>query len=119
VTRPIVVLESPLAGRGIPNAAAPEVHIAYGRACLADSLRRGEAPVASHLLYALPGVLDDAKEDERKLGMTAGWAFYNVAAKCVVYEDMGVSNGMIAGIARAKAAGVPVEIRKLEGWVWG
>lgn len=60
-----VVVESPYAGN-------VERNLAYARACLHDCLLRGEAPIASHLLYTQPGVLDDDRPEERKLGIEAG-----------------------------------------------
>ncbi len=104
--KPLVIIESPYAG--------PLDNIWYAQACLLDSLRRGEAPIASHLLHTQ--VLDDLRPDERELGIEAGLAWYRVAEKCVVYEDRGTSGGMITGIRRAKQFGVPVEYRRLEAW---
>lgn len=49
-----VIIESPYAGNVEANAT-------YLRRCLRDSLLRGEAPFASHAIYTLPGVLDDAR----------------------------------------------------------
>lgn len=100
----LVIIESPYAG----DIAANE---SYARACLLDCLRRGEAPIASHLLHTQ--VLDDMQPDERELGIEAGLAWYRVADKCVVYADRGVSGGMAKGIKRANRYGVPVEYRTL------
>lgn len=107
----LVVVESPYAGNVTKN-------IAFARACVEDCLRRGEVPVASHLLYTQPGVLDDDKPEERQLGMEAGWALMRVADAVVVYTNLGFSSGMEAGIRRAEQLGVPVERRYLEveGW---
>ena len=102
----LVILESPYAGDVARN-------LAYARACMADCLARGEAPYASHLLYAQPGVLDDTKPDERALGMAAGFAWGERADATVVYTDLGTSAGMAAGIEQAKAAGRTVEMRTL------
>lgn len=104
----LVVLESPYAGD-------VEANLAYARACVADSLARGEAPIASHLLYTQPGILDDADPTERAKGIAAGHAWIGVAAKLVVYTDLGISRGMEAGIAAARgwAHEVPVEYRTL------
>lgn len=108
--KPIVVIESPLAGD-------VERNVRYVKACIRDSLLRGEAPMASHGLYAQPGVFDDANAEERKTGMEAGWAYYHVpGVRCVVYTDLGHSRGMDAGIAYALSLGVPVEDRTLPGW---
>lgn len=104
-----VILESPYAGD-------IEANLAYARACLRDSLSRGEAPIASHLLYTQPGILDDMIPDEREWGIEAGLVWRAVAEASVVYVDRGISTGMDYGIAAARAAGVPVELRSLEGW---
>lgn len=101
-----VILESPYAG-------ATERNTRYLRRCLRDSLMRGEAPFASHAIYTQDGVLDDTVKDERERGIDAGHAWYSVADACVVYEDFGLSVGMQQGIARAMAAGLPVEMRKI------
>lgn len=102
----LVIIESPYAG----DVAANE---AYARACVRDSLERGEAPIASHLLYTQPGVLDDNVPAERRWGIDAGLAWRRVADASVVYTDRGISTGMKYGIAAAEAAGVPVEYRTL------
>ena len=104
----LVILESPYAG-DIP------ANVAYARACLRDALLRGEAPIASHLLYTQRGVLDDALPAERQLGIDAGLAWRRVAEASVVYVDRGVSLGMRYGIAAARSAGLPVEPRSLFG----
>lgn len=106
-----VILESPYAGD-------VEANVTYARRCLRDSLARGEAPIASHLLYTQPGVLRDDIPDDRKRGINAGLAWRTVADAAVVYMDRGVSEGMRYGIAAAEGAGLPVEYRWLEddGW---
>ena len=97
-----VILESPYAGD-------IEKNVAYARAAVRDSLLRGEAPIASHLLYTQPGVLDDQVPDERRLGIAAGLAWRVAAEATVVYRDLGVS----PGIRAALTAGLPVEYRTL------
>ncbi|MDB5550826.1 MAG: hypothetical protein JWL86_810 [Rhizobium sp.] len=104
----LVIIESPFAGD-------VEANIAYARRCVRDSLSRGEAPIASHLLYTQPGVLNDDIPAERTWGIDAGLAWRAVAQASVVYTDHGISKGMEYGIAAATAAGVPVEYRKLAG----
>ena len=105
----LVVLESPYAGNVDRN-------VAYARAAMADCLARGESPYASHLLFTQPGVLDDTIPEQRKLGIAAGFAWGRHADAVVVYEDLGVSSGMRAGIERAEAMGQPIERRSLPGW---
>lgn len=100
----LVIVESPYAGD-------VEANVAYARECLADCLRRGEAPLASHLLYTQ--VLDDLLPDERSLGIEAGLAWAVKADATVVYTDLGTSSGMGYGIKHAECLGRPVEYRTL------
>jgi hypothetical protein len=104
----LVVLESPYAGD-------VETNIRYARACMADSLARGEAPIASHLLYTQPGILDDDKPDERAKGIEAGLLWGSLAEASVIYTDLGWSRGMTAAKERAESEGRPVEERSI-GW---
>lgn len=102
----LVILESPFAGDAQAN-------IEYARKCVRDSLRRGEAPIASHLLYTQPGILDDDNPQERQWGIDAGLAWKQVAQASVVYTDHGITRGMKYGIKAAKDAGLPVEYREI------
>jgi hypothetical protein len=86
-----VVIESPYSGDVAAN-------VAYARACVRDSLRRGEAPIASHLLYTQDGILRDSIPEERSLGMRAGWEWYGCADAIVFYLDRGWSGGMLRGL---------------------
>lgn len=92
---PLVIIESPYAGD-------IATHETYARRALADSLARGEAPIASHLLYTQPGVLDDTNPEERQQGIEAGLAWGDLAYLTAVYMDYGISSGMKYGIERAK-----------------
>ena len=47
-------------------------NLLYARACVRDSLIRGEVPFASHLLFTQPGILDDNIPKEREIGINAG-----------------------------------------------
>jgi len=105
VHQPLVIIETPYSGE-------VEANTSYARTCLLDSLRRGEAPIASHLLHTQ--VLDDMQPDERTLGIEAGLAWYRVATKCVVYTDRGISAGMKKGLVRAMQHDVAVEYRSIE-----
>jgi hypothetical protein len=102
-----VILESPLSGDVSANQE-------YAKLALLDSLRRGESPLASHLLY--PQVLDDAEPDERRIGIEAGLAWGIHADATVVYTDKGISGGMKYGINRAIAEGRVIEYRSLESY---
>lgn len=104
-----VILESPFAGD-------VEENIKYARACVRDSLSRGEAPIASHLLYTQPGVLNDDVPQEREWGINAGLAWGSAAEATVVYTDRGISRGMEYGIKRAADEGRPVEFRTLPSY---
>lgn len=104
----LVILESPYAGD-------VEANVAYARRCVRDSLLRGEAPIASHLLYTQPGILNDDIPSERKQGIDAGLAWRAVAHASVVYIDHGISKGMHYGIQAACDAGLPIEMRVIGG----
>lgn len=102
-------MESPYAGNVRRN-------LRYLQACMADCLRRGEAPFASHGLYTQPGVLDDKDPWQRALGITAGCAWRPAAAATVAYMDLGESGGMLVGLADARRCpGHEIEYRWLGG----
>lgn len=107
----LVILESPYAGD-------IERNVAYARACMADCLRRGEAPIASHLLYTQPGVLDDDVPAERALGIEAGLAWGRVVEAVVFYLDLGMSKGMMDAWKRHTIEARPLEMRRLPSWKW-
>lgn len=102
----LVIIESPYAGD-------VEENVEYARRCVHDSLSRGEAPIASHLLYTQEGVLDDDIHHEREWGINAGLAWIKVADATIVYTDRGLSSGMQYGIDIAEANGVFVEYRSI------
>lgn len=99
-----VIIESPYAGDVARN-------VTYLHRCMRDSLARGEAPFASHLLYTT--VLDDLDHDEREMGIEAGltWAF--LADCAAVYGDYGYSAGMLRGIARHETNRLLIIYRKI------
>ena len=100
----LVILESPFAGD-------TEVTEKYARRCMLDSLKRGEAPLVSHLLYTQ--VLDDTNPDERRMGILAGHAWLEFAEASVVYTDYGFSSGMRQGMVEAEMHNVDIEIRQI------
>ena len=102
-----VVLESPYAGK---TKAEVEDNVAYARKCLLDCLRRGEAPLAGHLLYTQ--VLEEAKE--RRLGLTAHLTWIECADSLVVYTDRGITAGMQEAIILAQEHKALIEFRKLK-----
>lgn len=101
-----VIIESPFAGAIFLNKL-------YLSLCIRDSLLRGEAPFASHGLYANPGALRDEVPEERRMGMQAGFEWGMQADLCAVYTDRGISPGMQEGIERAAELGIPIEKRSL------
>jgi hypothetical protein len=106
-----VILESPY-GSDDPEIVAANVD--YARQCVRDSVLRGEAPIASHLLFTQPGILDDLVPEERHLGIAAGLAWLNYADAMVLYIDRGMSGGMREAMKAAQLIGVPTELRVLE-----
>lgn len=99
-----VYLESPYAGDF-------ELHTDYARRCVRDCLSRGEAPLGSHVLYALSGCLDESTD--REIGIAAGLAWQPLAAAVVVYGDHGITPGMQRSINLAEARGMTVTYRFL------
>lgn len=106
--RPRVIIESPFRG-DTPEDAARKLD--YARECVADSIRRGENPYASHLFF--PQVLSDALPNERALGIALGLEWAAVADFVAVYADLGISDGMRQGIEAHRAAGLSVTIRSI------
>lgn len=104
--RPLVIIESPFRGD-------PVINPRYLARAIRDSIDRGEAPFASHGLYTMPGVLDDAVQAERELGMAVGHEVMRYAALVAVYIDRGITPGMVSGIERASALGRRIEYRRL------
>lgn len=103
-----VIVESPL--RPQPPHSL-EDHLAYARRASRDCIARGEAPLAGHILHTQ--YLSDECAPERVLGMEATWAWTLVADAVVVYDDYGISPGMLKGIEIAKQFSIPVEYRRL------
>lgn len=107
---PLVIIESPYAGE-------VDTNIKFARACMRDSLGRGESPIAIHLLYTQEGILDDDIPEERNWGIEAGLAWGKHASKTVVYTNLGITGGMEFGIQRAIEEGREVEYRELDSWI--
>lgn len=102
----LVIIESPYRGD-------VESNLKYARECMKDSLMRGEAPFASHLLYTQ--VLDDTDPDERTLGMERAFWWYKHADLMAVYRDKGITVGMCNGMEIAESYGITIEYRSLHG----
>lgn len=106
VQKKLVILESPYAGD-------VERNTKYAREAMRDSLERGEYPIASHLLYTQPGVLDEFNPEEREWGIRAGLAWRGVAQGSVFYVDLGWSGGMLAAKEKYEREGFGFEVRTL------
>lgn len=102
----LVIIESPYAGN-------IEANVEYARACVRDSLGRGEAPIASHLLYTQPGILGDDDREERRWGMKVGHAWIPKADVLAIYTDRGISKGMKRGRDIAIKHNISIEYRGL------
>lgn len=102
-----VLLESPFAGN-------IERNVAYAKLCMKELLLEGMAPIASHLLWTQPGLLDDNNKEQRRLGIAAGHAWLLGAEAAMFYIDFGMSAGMEIGLQRAKELKVPYFFRNLQ-----
>ena len=107
--RPMVFLCSPYAANKLHTVSD---HVVYARRAMSDSLSRGEAPFASHLLY--PQILDDSDPSSHILGIDASQVFLLAAVRLVVYADLGVSSGMEKEIEIARTWECPVVFRHLD-----
>jgi len=105
-----VVIESPFAA---PTEDGIQENVTYARMCMKDCLNRGEAPIASHLVYTQPGILRDEVPEDRKLGIEAGFVWGKCAEKVVFYIDRGWSRGMKTALKFWKEQGIETEIRSL------
>jgi len=105
----LVVIESPYAGD-------VERNLTYARACMKDSINRGEAPIASHLLYTQEGLLDDTIPAQRELGCSMGLLWARQADLIVFYVDKGWSRGMMEAKMFYAKAGIETVNRELPNW---
>lgn len=110
-----VIIESPLSAS---SRTLIEENKRYARLCMRDSLLRGEAPFASHVLYDHADILDDLIPNERKQGMHAGFEWIQMAELSAIYDDLGISSGMKLGIVEAQRVNRRIEYRKLPAEVF-
>lgn len=103
----LVVIESPYSGD-------IEKNEKYARECMRDCILRGEAPIASHLLYTQPLVLDENIQTERSLGIAMGFAWGRNADAIVFYTDFGMSRGMTSAVEYYEREGINLEYRTLK-----
>jgi len=112
--KPRVIIESPMFTRADGKRCPPaevERNMRYLKRAVLDSLRRGEAPFASCLIY--PQVLNDALPEERRLGIDAGLAWGDTADSFAVYADHGISDGTVEGLTRHEQNGMKGEYRHI------
>ena len=102
----LVIIESPYAGD-------IEKNTEYARAAVRHSLNRGEAPMASHLLYPQPGILREEVPEERAWGIAAGLEWRRRCDKQAFYVDNGWSSGMLAAWNSAVNYGKVCALRSL------
>src|SRR5262249_26059565 len=102
-----VIVESPFHGEF--------KNVKYAREAVRDCINRGESPFASHLLYTQKGLLDDKSPSERRKGIDAAISWLQVADYVCVYMDLGVTPGMVVGIARAARLDKPIRLRWIRG----
>lgn len=95
-----------------------ERHKRYLDACILDCIYRGEAPFAGHAY--LPNVLCDYDPADRALGISLHIEISSGLDALVVYTDLGITDGMRAGIRAAADRKQVTEFRVLGGqWsVW-
>lgn len=100
-----VVIESPYAGKIQEN-------VDYLKKCLLHSMFiENETPFASHLFYTQ--VLNDEIQEERRIGIQLGYNIGDRADYVVVYEDLGISEGMKNAISRYKNLGKDIVYRRI------
>lgn len=132
----LVIVESPYAGKPAGWISKVPVlrwlaalvlrwrNVRYARAAVRDSVLRGEAPIASHLLLTQPGILRDHIPEERQRGIEAGLHWGDLshftsparAPLSAFYVDLGISGGMTYGEHRAWIQGRMSVRRTLDGW---
>jgi len=91
-----------------PYKGAIALNVEYAKRCVLDSMRRFEAPFASHLIYTQ--VLNDSDPHQRALGFQAEAAWAKYAELLAVYTDLGISSGMRKTMVKTK---LPVVLRTL------
>lgn len=97
----------------VPAQENDEQSIRYARACLRDSLLRGEAPFSGYLLYFQPNVLSSHIAQEYALAIQATAAWECVAEAAIIYQDYGITKDMEQGITRSVASQRPIAYRDI------
>jgi hypothetical protein len=115
----IVCLESPFkpsesdiqryAGRYSPSELLRQ-NLIYARLLLLNSLKLGEAPFASHLLYTQ---VWSEREDLRQAGIRSGIEFHNRVDLIVLGVDLGTSTGMKLATDNARLVNTELTTRSI------
>ncbi len=113
MTGALVLVESPYQGS---SAAARELNARYWTAAMRDSLERGEVPLASHVLYAASGVLDDDDPEQRARGLELGRELAHRVHEVTFYLDLGLSPGMRAMREHVRTHRIRWSDRKVASW---
>lgn len=123
--RKLTIIESPYGGESFDR------NILYLRQCLRDSWDKGELPFASHGFF--PFFLREALPLERKLGIEAGYQFWDLRTVTmdthtsihgspwvlgdyplvVFYVDFGLSPGMQRALERCQGISRPHLFRRI------
>lgn len=104
----LVMIESPY------MAATPNERLRYDeylKLCIFDSIKRGEAPFASHGFYT--HYLKDSDSEERELGIQLGFYWAKKADTQAFYVDLGTSCGMKIALNEALCNNQEIDIRNL------
>jgi hypothetical protein len=104
-----IVIESPYTATAQYSV---EDNVQFARRCLTWAVLRGVAPLASHLLYTQPGVLDDSIPEERSLGIQAGltWAIMASEAWFCLRPDEELSSGMYQAATFYRENGIMIRV---------
>ena len=104
----LVIIESPCKATSIAQQLRNRK---YAIKCMLDSIDKGEAPFAAHLLY--PQILTEETVDDQNVGIKLGLQWGEKAAKTIVYQDLGITSEMNYGIRNAFRHGRPIEYRNI------
>lgn len=88
-----------------------EQHSDYLRQCIRWCVENGYTPYASHRM--LTDAFDDSIPEERELGIQAGFAMNKCIDTVLVFGDLGLSKGMLRGIATHGEAGKTVMLKSI------
>jgi len=89
-----------------PYAGDIEKNIDFAKKACRHVLNEGNAFFCPHLLY--PQILDEDKEDERKLGINMGKKFLNKCDELWLFGNH-ISSGIFEEIEFARSKGIPIK----------